>query len=162
MPIETTGDPSAEDDLHWQRVLTEIVVALTPPLRDRACEVFAPDLFLSRRRQQAAFDGEAEIPADYLAARRVCVRCPASAACEQYARVSGDRQTFLAGMTASQRRGTWGKSWEITARRTLVSELARRGATTSTIAWLLERDVSLIRRDLRMMRAGSVAEDPAA
>jgi hypothetical protein len=85
------------------------------------------------------------------AALAVCLRCPLLPACQRYADASREPFTFLAGMTAAERRARHTKKTEIAKRRQQVDALRALGAPTGVIAEILGRDSSLIRGDIRTL-----------
>jgi len=123
-----------------------------PPAGDAACAEYHSVLFDSPERQWAVFNDDPMDPeADYTAARALCSICPIITECRQYALDSREQDTFLAGMTPSERRHLFTKRTEVAKRRRQVEALHRIGAPTQVIAELLGRDPSLIRRDLRAL-----------
>jgi hypothetical protein len=143
---KTFVDTTAPDDLYIALEPT------SPPTGTGDCARHNATLFDSPQRQQAAFDGEPVDPAaDYEAALAVCLRCPLLPACQRYADASREPFTFLAGMTAAERRARHTKKTEIAKRRQQVDALRALGAPTGVIAEILGRDSSLIRGDIRTL-----------
>lgn len=123
-----------------------------PPAGDAACGEYHSTLFDSPERQWAVFNDDPVNPkVDYPAALALCSSCPILTECRQYALDSREEDTFLAGMTASDRRRLFTKRTEVAKRRRQVEVLHRIGAPTPVIAELLGRDPSLVRRDLRAL-----------
>ncbi|MFC8383550.1 WhiB family transcriptional regulator [Nocardia sp. NPDC057272] len=139
-------DVTAPSDLIWA------LEPIAPPPGFGACADYHPERFDSRRRQQAAFDGEAYDEGDYATARALCQCCPILEMCGQYADMSRDHYSFLAGITAQERAAKWVKHTEILKRRVQVERLIDLAAPTSVVAELVGRDPSLIRGDLRIIR----------
>lgn len=132
-----------------------------PPTGDAACAEYHSTLFDSPERQWAVFNDDPVDPEiDYPKARELCSSCPILAECRQYAFDSREEDTFLAGMTASERLPLQTKRTEVAKRRRQVGALHRIGAPTQVIAELLGRDPSLIRRDLRILNIDT--ERPSA
>jgi hypothetical protein len=143
------GIPEKHGDVSAPELLYQALEPATPPVGSAACAVYAPERFVSPQHQQAAFDGTPVNPADYRAARMICLGCSLLAACRRYADDSGDEQTFLAGLSAGQRSARRRKKTEMTRRRLQVAALRELGASTRIIAELVGRDPSLVRGDLR-------------
>lgn len=133
--------------------LYRAIEPFAPPAGRGACARWCPDHFVSGEVQQAAFDGDPLVPLrDIAAARAVCRSCPLLEACHRYANESGDEYTFLAGATAAERAHRRRKRDEIAKRRMQVFRLNELKISTRVMAALLDRDESLLRKDLRSIR----------
>lgn len=134
-------------------ILWSALEPFMPPAGNAACGEYHGTLFDSPDWQWAVFNDDPVDPkVDYPVARALCSGCAILRACREYALDSREEDTFLAGMTVSERRRLFTKRTEVAKRRRQVEALHRIGASTQVIAELLGRDPSLIRRDLKALK----------
>ncbi|OXM50612.1 hypothetical protein CFP71_27060 [Amycolatopsis thailandensis] len=104
--------------------------------------------FSDRQVQQAVFDGENDDPGLLANARATCAACPALAACRQFAEVSLDDTTFLAGTTAEERSRAARRAPRTRHRRAVVERMRKAGVTIPDITFYTGYPTRSVEADL--------------